>query len=509
METDAARARVLAIVDDEREDLVDLCLALGNLRDYSGHERAVGEAVVEWLREAGIDAWLQQIDETSVNAIGVLRGRDAERRNGHSLILNAHMDTQGIAPKGDESVERRVRGAWRDSELLFGQGLANDKAQLAAEMIATRAIRKSGIGLHADLFVTGVAQETSAPFDEEISAWSGVGPRESQVREGFGARWLVEQGIVADYALVGEVSDFTMSVAQAGYLRLRVSVPGTVAYTPAIRRGQGIGGNPNPFERAGHVITRIEAWAKAYEEQARFTFWGGTVIPKAQIYEIRSSGPAWTEQVDYCHIFLDIRLAPEAAPMEIQRSLARAIADTGLECEIQAYDFRRGFVSNGAERLMESLKDAHKAVLEEDLSFAPTGVISMWRDANAFNEAGIPAVWLRSGNQRSNRRWGRRRSRRRGTADGDRRSGRDGQGVRADRIGDLRGSGLSGLGVAIQPMSTCGISSAVVTGGSGSFAVGICRPRCGRSGNRIGQIVIRRAPRHFCGAANRRGGARS
>ena len=392
MARDDAGQRVRAIVDDDRSDLVDLCLALGNLPDYSGHERAVGETVVAWLCAAGIEAWLQRIDETSVNAIGVLRGKDAERRHGHSLILNAHMDTQGIAPGGGEQVERKIRGAWRDGELLYGQGLANDKAQLAAEMIAARAIGKSGIGLQADLFVTGVAQETSAPFDRDLAAWSGVGPAASQVREGFGARWLVEQGIVADYALVGEVSDFTMSVAQAGYLRLRVSVPGNVAYTPAIRRGQGIGGNPNPFERAGHVITRIETWAKAYEEQARFTFWGGTVIPRAQIYEIRSSGPAWTEQVDYCHIFLDIRLAPEAAPMEIQRSLARALTETGLECGIQAYDFRRGFVSNGAERLIESLKHAHGAVLEEDLSFAPTGVISMWRDANAFNEAGIPAV---------------------------------------------------------------------------------------------------------------------
>ena len=103
------------------------------------------------------------------------------------------------------------------------------------------------------------------------------------------------------------------------------------------------------------MITWIETWAKTYEERARFTLWGGTVIPKAQIYEIRSSGPAWTEQVDYCHIFLDIRLAPEAAPIEIQRSLARAIAETGLECEIQAYDFRGGFVSNRAERRIESL----------------------------------------------------------------------------------------------------------------------------------------------------------
>ena len=459
MTRDDASERVLAIIDDDRGDLVDLCLALGNLRDYSGNERAVGEAVVEWLREADIDAWLQQIEETSVNAIGVLRGTDAERRNGHSLILNAHMDTQGIAPKGGESVERKIRGAWRDGELLYGQGLANDKAQLAAEMIAARAIRKSGIGLRADLFVTGVAQETSAPFDRDLAAWSGVGPAESQVREGFGARWLVEQGIVADYALVGEVSDFTMSVAQAGYLRLRVSVPGNVAYTPAIRRGQGIGGNPNPFERAGHVITRIETWAKAYEEQARFAFWGGTVIPKAQIYEIRSSGPAWTEQVDYCHIFLDIRLAPEAAPMEIQRLLARAIAETGLECEIQAYDFRRGFVSNGAERLIESLKGAHRAVLEEDLSFGPDRRHQHVARCQRLQRGGHPCRGLRPGHQGSHRRWRRRRPRRRGAADGDRRSGRDGQGVRADRIGDLRRSGLSGR------------RSIATDGGGGNFSL--------------------------------------
>lgn len=87
--------------------------------------------------------------------------------------------------------------------------------------------------------MTVVAQETSAPraMSGSLDEWSGVGPGMSQVREGHGARWLVEHGVVADYALVGEVSDFKVTVAQSGYLRLRLRVPGVMAYTPGVTRG--------------------------------------------------------------------------------------------------------------------------------------------------------------------------------------------------------------------------------------------------------------------------------
>ena len=115
-------------------------------------------------------------------------------------------------------------------------------------------------------------------------------------------------------------------------------------------------------------------------------------MPKAQVYEIQSSGPAWTEQQDYCFVFVDVRLTPEAPATAIQNSLRAAIEETGVECEVQSYDYKRGFVSNNAEPLINALKDAHKEVSGEELAFASTGVISMWRDANAFNEAGIPAV---------------------------------------------------------------------------------------------------------------------
>jgi len=389
-----AKARVLAIIDDDEQDLKELCLRLGNARDYAGEELEVGEAVVQWLREADIEAHLQFISETSVNAIGVLRGSGDREGGGRSLILNAHMDTQGGVPSGGDEAERRLRGAWAEDELLYGGGLANDKAQLAAEMIAIRSLRRAEFGLKESLYVTGVAQETSAPpaAGDEIERWSGIGPRMSQVREGHGTRWLVEHGVVADFALVGEVTDFKLSLGQAGYLRLRIAVPGNVRYTPLLHRGDNIADNPNPFERAGHVIVALEAWAKEYERTDVLDFGVGAIVPRAQILEVCPAGLAFTELTDYCHIFFDVRLVPGAKPADIQRRVYHVVRALGLDCEVDPYDYRPGHLAMHAEPLIEALGEAHRQVFGQDIDHTKSQSLSTWRDTNAFNEVGIPAI---------------------------------------------------------------------------------------------------------------------
>ncbi len=390
---------VLDGIEGDREALADLCLTLGNLPDYSGEERPVGEAVVAWLGEAGIEARLQFMAPESVNAIGLIRGAGDRAGGGRSLILNAHIDTQGARPAGGEAAERRLRGAWIEDGRLFGRGLANDKAQLAAQMIAMRAIVRSGLTLKEDLFLAGSGQETSAPpaASGDIAGWSGVGPAGSQVREGHGARWLVEHGVVADYALVSEVSDFRVTVAQAGYLRLRIAVPGSLAYTPGLRRGApstggGPAGSPNPFERAARIVLALEDWASRYETEGRETFHGGTLVPKAQVLEMRPAGPPWTEERDWCHIFFDVRLMPGAHAPAVRRQVCEAVAATGIDAQVDAYDFKRGYIAEGAEPLLDALRAAHEAAVGGKLDYTASLEMSMWRDSNAFNEAGIPAI---------------------------------------------------------------------------------------------------------------------
>jgi acetylornithine deacetylase/succinyl-diaminopimelate desuccinylase-like protein len=212
------------------------------------------------------------------------------------------------------------------------------------------------------------------------------------VREGHGARWLVEHGVVADYALVGEVSDFKVTVAQSGYLRLRIRVPGVMAYTPGVSRGAAPADNRNPFERAAHVIARLEAWARDHEETGRFTFWGGTLVPKAQVLEVAPAGPPWTDPEDACLVFFDVRLPPAANAIEIRAAIRAAVAETGIPCRVDAYDFKRGYVADDAAPVLDALRAAHAEILGDELDYAAALDMSMWRDANAFNEAAIPAI---------------------------------------------------------------------------------------------------------------------
>ena len=118
---DDAAQRLKEIIDDDRQDLIQLCLELGNIPSPHAKEKALGEAVVGWLKQNGIEAFLQWITDESVNAVGVIRGSGG----GSSLILNAHMDTGPELPADASEADVRMEGAWVDGDLVFGKGLIN------------------------------------------------------------------------------------------------------------------------------------------------------------------------------------------------------------------------------------------------------------------------------------------------------------------------------------------------------------------------------------------------
>jgi acetylornithine deacetylase/succinyl-diaminopimelate desuccinylase-like protein len=182
-----------------------------------------------------------------------------------------------------------------------------------------------------------------------------------------------------------------VTTAQTGYLRLRIAVPGLVAYTPFTKRGKAPADTLNPYARAAHVIQAIEEWAVLYEQAHTVQFEGGVITPRAQIQEMRGSGPIFTTTVDHCYIFLDVRLVPGASPASIIGEIRSALKPLDLDCKIAVYDYRRGFFAEGAERLLQALRQAHQSVLGRTLEYA-RGEPNNWRDTNAFNEAGIPSV---------------------------------------------------------------------------------------------------------------------
>lgn len=380
MEKNSQYENIINAIDKQKSDLVDLCLQLGNTPSFHAQERKLGEAVLQWLGAAGIKGELQFITSESVNAVATLGGDG----DGKSLIWNAHMDTgPELGPDATDN-EKKLETAWVSGDMLFGKGMINDKAQLCAFMIAMRAIKQSGIKLKGDLTLTAVAFETGAPSEGQQQGVNFPG-------EGFGTKWVVDRGVVADYALVGETSGFGIVQAECGAGWYKVRVQGREVYTPRLERGNSVQENPNAFVKAVPVITAIEEWAIAYEKRETVKFAAGTIIPKAQIVEVRGGGRV-NRPNPFCDIFIDVRIVPGKNPNDVKKAIAAAIKPLGIDCEVSLFQYSRGYIAKNAEPLIEAITEAHRYIFNSEPPQPPSAETSMWRDLNVFNEVGIPSV---------------------------------------------------------------------------------------------------------------------
>jgi len=309
---------------------------------------------------------------------------------GKSLIFNSHLDSEISGPEYDWGMMQpdinRI-GAWRESDRLFGHTVLNDRGLMATTMIALRALRDSGIPIAGDVIFTGVVGETGASPIDEFQGLTYEG-------KGFGSRHLVSHGVRADYALVAETTDFGISWLACGACYFKVSVPGVNQYTPRSVRPDDIRQHPNAIVKMAHVIQAIETWARRYEAQNSFDSPCGRVVPKVNIGAIRGGVPYRPNRTPpHCAIYVDVRIVPGADPLLVERELQQVVDEAGVGARVETYLARAGVVGRNIEPLAEEVKRSFRAITGQDpLPEAPQEVVSMWRDNNVFNEAGIPSL---------------------------------------------------------------------------------------------------------------------
>lgn len=368
------RTLIQQIIEEDRQGLIELCLLLGRTPSPHGQEREVAGIVAEWFSANSIESWLQPITETSANALGRISGAS----HGPSLIMNAHLDVGKPLPEDAPERLQRIYDAWVDDELIYGKGVINDKGQLAAFMVAARALLKAGISLAGDLIIAGVAFETGDP---SVGTRQGI----NFPGEGFGTWWLVNRGITADYALIGETSSFGLVTAECGALWLEIRTTGRTVYTPRLQRGSTLAEHSNSVVRMAEVVRLIEDWATDYESRSTVEFPGGSIVPKAQVVEVAANE---SESI----IRVDIRIPPGANPRAITRDVAEELEGRGIACTVEPYQWSRGYIAQHAEPLIDAVTAAHREVFGSSPLAPPTEEVSMWRDLNMFNEVGIPSI---------------------------------------------------------------------------------------------------------------------
>ncbi len=211
-------ARVLAAVD--LDGLLDAIARLVAVRTDQGRETPAQERMADWMRTAGmeVDVWEIDFDELAAHprfsieiertgALGVVGSLGRADGAGRSLILNGHVD---VVPAGDESrwTVPPWRGTLRDGNLM-GRGALDMKGALCCGLYAARAIAEAGVELDGRLLLESVIAEEDG---------------------GAGTLAAIQRGYVADGAVVMEPTRLSLAPAQAGALNFRVHVRGRSAH---------------------------------------------------------------------------------------------------------------------------------------------------------------------------------------------------------------------------------------------------------------------------------------
>ncbi len=387
MKIDARAQSVLDRIDVD--ELVKVALDLGNIDSPTGSEGPVGDYVSEWLTRQGFAARNVALLPDRPNVIGTLPGAGS----GKSLVFNSHMDT--TIHKDEYWTTRRAadpvfHSAWREGDVLVGNGICNDKGPMATWLLAARAIKDSGVTLRGDLVLMAVVGEIGLePVDEFQSP--------AYLAKEAGTRFAITHGGVGDYALAAEGTDFGLVGVEAGKAFFKVTVFGNdlPIYTPYIPRPTPVEKNPSAIVRMAPLVQRIEEWAYEYEQKNRYECKGGVIVPRVNIGAIRGGVPyKITETVQQCAIYLDVRVTPAQNPLDVREELRRLVTAAGLEGEVELYVYRPAFEADPqkVEPLAGAITRAHQAILGGTPKPAAPPFSSMWRDINCFNEMRIPAI---------------------------------------------------------------------------------------------------------------------
>jgi acetylornithine deacetylase/succinyl-diaminopimelate desuccinylase-like protein len=170
-------------------------------------EREVAELIQRELQALGFTVHLIGVSPQRPNVVCHLPGTGEVQK---TLILTTHMDTVGP----DSHYSRDPWGAQVDDGRLYGVGVADAKAQIAAFIYAAHALQRAGIPLAGALTLAFVV-------DEETGACSP-----------YGTQYLLEHGhLHGDAAIVGEPGDDLLAIGHRGLYRFRIQITGKAAHT--------------------------------------------------------------------------------------------------------------------------------------------------------------------------------------------------------------------------------------------------------------------------------------
>lgn len=313
-------------------------------------ETEIARYVAGWMARAGFEVFIDEAAPGRPSVVGVAHGSGG----GRSLMLNAHMDTVGVA--GMESPHTpRVEG-----NRLYGRGAYDMKGSLAAILLAAAEAKRSG--LRGDVIVTAVCDEEYA----SIGTASVL------------KRWR------ADAAIVTEPTGLDLCVAHKGFIWFEVESRGVAAHGSKPEAGL------DAIAKMGGVLSGLEALDRALRTHPRHALLGSGSLHASLI----RGGQEWSSYPEQCWLAVERRTVPGETLTEAEGQV-RSVLDAVMERDPQA----RLTLRTGLSREpFEAPGDAEIVAMLKDEIAAARGAgprvygDTPWMDSALTSVAGIPTV---------------------------------------------------------------------------------------------------------------------
>ncbi len=313
-------------------------------------EGEIAGFVANWLTKAGLEVEIDEPQSGRSNVIGIVRGTGG----GRSLLLNAHMDTVGVA-----GMERPHEPSIIGSR-LYGRGAYDMKAGLASIMYAAANARK--LNLRGDVIVTAVS-------DEEYAS--------------IGTSSVVKR-CRADAAIVTEPTELDIYIAHKGFAWLEVETMGTAAH--GSRPDLGV----DAIMKMGKVLASLEEVDRSLRAHPSHHLLKSGSVHASLI----TGGQELSSYPDHCKLGIERRTIPgetqESVEAEIQGIFDHiARTDPDFKASVRTTLVREPFEVSEDELIVQVVRRQAGALLGRKPAI---GSGTAWMDSALLSASGIPTV---------------------------------------------------------------------------------------------------------------------
>jgi acetylornithine deacetylase len=313
-------------------------------------EREIAHFVANWLERAGVDVVWDEPVPGRPNVVGIAHGTGG----GRSLLLNAHMDTVGVAGM-ERPFDPVVEG-----QRLYGRGAYDMKAGLAVSMLAVTQAKR--LSLRGDVILTAVA-------DEEYAS--------------IGTQSIVKQWH-ANAAIVTEPTELHLQVAHKGFIWCEIATEGRAAHGSRPDLGR------DAIVKMGHILLGLE--------RLDHTLQGGPSHPLLGHGSLHASliqgGQELSSYPERCVLQLERRTIPGETPQLVEDQIREVLAeaqraDPAIVASVKTTFAQEPFAVAQDAPVVQAIARQAEILLGSapQITGAP-----WWTDAALLAAAGIPTV---------------------------------------------------------------------------------------------------------------------